>query len=119
MQPFVSGRDIFISLLTRHGKKFCNSYLPIVFKCLRDKTFSIIIVVAPAGCHNESLRERVYQSCTLLWEDLRCSRCAVQPHLHQSRAATDEMVLERNAAFRDIPNMVVFVVDEAHCVKKW
>ena len=72
-----------------------------------------------AGCHNESLRERVYQSCTLLWEDVRCSRCAVQPHLRQSRAATDEMVLERNAAFRDIPNMVVFVVDEAHCVKKW
>jgi len=47
VEAFISGRDVFVCLLTGYEKSFCDGCLPIVFDCLRDQTSSIIVVVTP------------------------------------------------------------------------
>ena len=47
VEAFISGRDVFVCLLTGYGKSFCYGCLPIVFDCLRGQTSSIVVVVTP------------------------------------------------------------------------
>ena len=126
VEAFVSGRDVFISLPTGYGKSFCYGCLP----CLRDKKVtSVVVVVTPlvAIMKEQAIDfERkglsaMYITCGSVGEGKMQD---VLDGLYDLVFISPEQLLTK-WCWREVLhselylNMMAFVVDEAHCVKKW
>ena len=132
IMEFAKGRDVFVSLPTGYGKSLCYVILPSVFDELRksDKK-SIVLVVSPlialmkdqvnsitamglSAIHisdrqfisttvKQSVKNGEYQLIFISPEALICCmewRSMLSTKIYQN-------------------NLVAFVIDEAHCIKKW
>ena len=129
VEASVSGRDVFISLPTGYSKSFCYGCLSIVFNCLRDKTSSIVIVVTPLVAIMKAQAidfERkglsaVYITCGSVGGEGKMQN--VLGGLYDLVFISPEQLLTKwcwREMLHSEPylNMVAFVVDEAHCLKK-
>ena len=128
---FVSSQDVFVSLPTGFGKSFCYQCLPVLFDCLRghNQPTSIIVVVTPLVA---IMKEQVSQlqskqiravHVTSALDDTTESDIVngkfavvyISPELLMQKVKWRDML--RSKEFQN--NMVGFIIDEAHCVKKW
>ena len=135
MIKFISGRDVFVSLPTGFGKTVCYAALPMAFDHLlgRDSSDpsarSVAVVVSPllslirdqvdslsskglrVGYINsetdEDERRRVYRG---MYQIVYFSPESLLYKSHWRKVLHEEVYYNR---------IVAFVVDEAHCVKKW
>lgn len=128
--PFVEGNDVFICLPTGFGKSLCYFCLPSLFDILikKDK-WSVVVVVSPLVAlmtdQLDILKSKGVSAviCTNKGE-AELSQKAVIDGNHQILFTNPETLFDKE--WRDIwrspsliERMVAFVVDEAHCVKKW
>lgn len=125
-------RDVFVCLPTGSGKSLCYCILPYAFDELRSITGtekrSIVLVVSPLiALMKDQVRSMVERNITAIYaaeaddkavEDIILGR-------YQLVFMSPEMLL-RDENWRDMlvsthyqENLMAFVVDEAHCVKKW
>ena len=130
---FLQGRDVFVSLPTGGGKSLCYSVLPKVFDILRKKRYkSVVIVISPLISlmkdQIQSLRTKGIKS-TFVSKDLADSDDDVEQALYEGTyqiiffspetLLCDDTWKEmmQTQVYKD--NVVAFVIDEAHLVKKW
>ena len=127
---FVRGRDVFVSLPTGSGKTLCYSILPGTFDILRkNRSPSIVLVISPlvalmkdqvtslnnkgvtafyiGGGETEEVVSELYQGS---YQVVFCS-----PESLLTNDTWRDML--QSQTYRS--NLVGFIVDEAHCVKKW
>ena len=133
---FVSGRDVFVSLPTGYGKSLCYSCLPCLFDRLglqtgeeRPRVDAVVVVVTPL--------------VAIMKEQSELLTGKGVPSIHITSGidgSTEEALLEGRfrivfispeqllglKKWRDMlrsevyqKSLAAFVVDEAHCVKKW
>lgn len=129
---FVKGQDVFVSLPTGGGKSLCYWILPWVFDELRKHTAPtcVLVVVSPLIAlikeQVQALNSKGLQSVNM--GEVR-DDCSLQQKIYEGQFQilffSPECLL-RNSKWRDMlltswyqENMVGFIVDEAHCVKKW
>ena len=135
---FASGRDVFVSLPTGYGKSICYSCLPGLFSRLRttkvscansSESLHIVVVVSPLvsimkdqtrDFNGRGLPSTYITSEISLEEELAVlqgefSLVYISPEQLLARGKWREML--RSDVYRE--KMVGFIVDEAHCVKKW
>ena len=128
---FASGKDVFIALPTGYGKSFCYQSLPLLFDTLRGHSVptSIVVVVTPLVA---IMKEQV--------SDLESKRMSAVHVISNLDKNVESAVLDgkfgvvyispesllRHVKWREMlrsdlyqQNLVGFIVDEAHCVKKW
>ena len=130
VREFLSGRDVFAALPTGYGKSMCCVCLPYAFDNMRGKEGSIVICVSPLTSLMVDQRAKFVprgMSAQFVGE-AQCDPQAVEsvregkaqllfisPESLLSNPSWRDML--RKAVYRD--NLSGFVVDEAHCVKKW
>ena len=135
---FARGRDVFVSLPTGYGKSVCYGCLPGLFsrlRVLRGMTAAdsaqepIIIVITPlVSIMKDQTREfkrrgvsSIYITATVSDQDERAvllghfSLVYISPEQLLGCEKWREML--RSDIYQEM--MVGFIVDEAHCVKKW
>lgn len=121
---FLGGNDVFISLPTGYGKRFCYGCLPTVFKGLGRKE-AIAIVVSPLMA---LMKDQVQAFQSKGVSAGMVSRESEEDILggKLSLVFISPETLLTNAKFRSLcrsdiykERLVALVVDEAHCVKKW
>ena len=132
LEAFVSGRDVFVSLPTGSGKSLCYGLLPGVFDTLRKvEKASITIVVSPLIS--------LMKDQTTAFNQIGVSSVCVSDK-EETCKDTKRQILKGqyqlvfmspeslfcNLVWRRMlstsiysKNLIAFVVDEAHCVKKW
>ena len=132
VENFLQGKDVFISLPTGSGKSLCFFLLPKVFDILRATTSvdrqSIVVIVSPLVA---LMKDQVLQitergvSAVYVAEADNHTETEVCEGKYQLVYMSPESLLT-NPTWRDMllsdvyqTNLVAFVVDEAHCVKKW
>ncbi len=124
---FVKGSDVFISLPTGSGKSLCYWCLPGVHDVLKDKeASSMIVVVSPLMADQVSTLHKKGMKAIHVSGDLDETVISdIYEGKFQVLFFSPEQLL-RNTVWRDMlrtsvyeENLVGFVVDEAHCVKKW
>lgn len=128
---FVSGRDVFVSLPTGSGKSLIYSVLPWTFDSLRkcSQAESIVLVVSPLIAIMKdqvaSLTQKGITAMHIVEEMKEETVEAVHEGRFQVLFFSPEILLT-DEVWRDMlltptytQNVVGFVVDEAHCVKKW
>ena len=126
----MEGKDVFVALPTGYGKSVCYFALPLVFDRVRAVTNkSIVLVVSSlvalmkdqvAHCSSRGLRAGYISSDSsnsMKKEVLegRCQVVFISPESLFSVRRWRDMLREEPY----VSNLVGFVVDEAHCVKKW
>lgn len=132
---FASGRDVFVSLPTGYGKSLCYSCLPCLFDILglqtgkTQRVGAVVVVVTPL--------------VAIMKEQSELLTGKGVPAIHVASGvdeSTEEALLEGRfrivfispeqllglKKWRDMlrsevyqKSLAAFVVDEAHCVKKW
>lgn len=130
IMQFSQGRDVFVALPTGYGKSICYYSLPIVFDRIRKvSNKSIVVVVSPLI----ALMEDQVKHCLLhgvsasyVSSDMvRSMRRQILEGQYQIVFISPEALFTgRNwrEMLKEEPylsNLVGFIVDEAHCVKKW
>ena len=130
---FLQGRDVFVSLPTGSGKSLCYGVLPKVFDTLRKKrSKSIVIVISPLISlmkdQIHSLQTKGIKS-TFVTKDLADSDDTVEQALYEGSYQIiffSPEALLCDDTWRDMmqtqvykENVVAFVIDEAHLIKKW
>jgi bloom syndrome protein len=130
VREFLSGKDVFAALPTGYGKSLCYACLPHAFDSIRGKEGSIVVCVSPLtslmldqrakfvprGLLAEFVGEA--QSDPQAIESVRDGKVQllfISPESLLSNPQWRDML--STATYRD--NLAAFVVDEAHCVKKW
>ena len=131
IRQFVLGRDVFVSLPTGYGKSACYFSLPFVFDRLRRvEKKSIVVVVSPLVA---LMKDQVAQCSS---RGLAAGFVSTDPNDHSMRRQVMEAkfqivfmtpeALFAGRKWRELlkeepyhSNLVGFVIDEAHCVKKW
>ena len=131
---FLQGRDVFVSLPTGSGKSLCYSIPPKVFDTLKKKTSkSIVIVISPLISlmkdQLHSLQTKGVTSTIVTKNFTDESDNPVEPALYEGAYQVvffSPEALLCKATWRDMiqtqvykENVVAFVIDEAHLVKKW
>lgn len=130
---FVRGRDVFVSLPTGSGKSLCYSILPKVFDRLRKTSTSIVIVVSPLISlmkdQVHSLESKGVKSMFVTKETARDCDDSSTEKLYEGCFQIvffSPEALLCNDTWREmlqtpiyLKNVVAFVIDEAHLVKKW
>ena len=120
---FVSGKDVFVVLPTGYGKSVCYATLPLIFDQLRGKTGSVVVIVSPLITRMkdqvESFKskglEAAFVGCGDEQMDGKYQLVYISPEaLFQKRVWRDMLQLD---IYQN--SLVGFIVDEAHCVKKW
>lgn len=126
---FVSGRDVFATLPTGYGKSLCYGCLPLIYDQLRSIRGSIAVVVSPLSAlmkdQVDSFRKRGISAAFVTSDcDEQISIDVVEGR-YQLVFISPEQLISRER-FRSMcmnecytERLVAFVVDEAHCVKKW
>ena len=126
---FLSGRDVFVSLPTGYGKSLCYAALPAAFDSLKKTSNSIVLVVSPLIALMKD------QVATLSAKGLSVG-CVTRESSNAEKAMAlsgqYQLVLFSPEALLTVrrwremlqsevykSRIVAFVVDEAHCVKKW
>ena len=128
---FASGKDVFVSLPTGYGKSFCYQCLPLLFDTLHSHNVptSIVVVVTPlAAIMKDQVSDlgskqisaiQVTSSMDEVVESEiiggQFSMIYISPELLLRKAKWREML--RSDLFQE--RLVGFIIDEAHCVKKW
>ena len=133
LHAFVSGRDVFVCLPTGYGKSLCYALLPSVFDMqlgLVEKT-SIVMVVSPliALMKDQSMsftRKGITTGYVSDREstDRETRRKVLRGEFQLVFISPEALFLAtewRRMLAGDVygKNLVGFVIDEAHCVKKW
>ncbi len=133
LQKFVGGRDVFVSLPTGYGKSLCYILLPRIFDLLRgveDK--SVVIVVSPLvalmkdqvafitknGLSATYVSDIDKHSASTVEQDVRNGKYRIvfmSPEALFLSAKWKSML--SSDVYREY--LVGFIVDEAHCIKKW
>ena len=125
--------ETYLSLPTGSGKSLCYSVLPKVFDTLKKKAKSIAIVVSPLI---SLMKDQIHSleskgiKATFVNRDLSTDTdSSVEAALHEGQYQivffSPEALLCQDTwremlqsqVYRD--NVITFVVDEAHLVKKW
>lgn len=129
MTAFVSGKDTFASLPMGYGKSLCYCLQPFVFDSLRRKTNgSIVICVSPLTAL--MLEERTKYIPRGLATEMMGEAQEDQGVLQQAQDRKYQLVYVSPEAvlgsthWREMihslvhhKNLVIFVIDKAHCVK--
>lgn len=132
LSDFIGGKDVFVSLPTGFGKSLCYAALPLAFDLRKfgslEAKRSIVIVVSPLLALMKdqvaSYSAKGLSVGSVTHEITVTERCRVREGNYQllyfspeslcKRQWFDQLQLEPYCS-----NIVAFVVDEAHCVKKW
>ena len=132
IERFVSGKDVFVSLPTGFGKSLIYGLLPAMFDRLKGYTrpTSIALVVTPLASLMIDQKARFLPrdiSAEFLGDiqhDVRALQ-RVKEGEHQLVFLTPENLFH-GMGVREVlmsepfqSNLIAFVVDEAHCIKKW
>ena len=132
---FVSGKDVFVSLPTGYGKSLCYMCLPFLFDALSLKTDealgvgAIIVVVTPLiaimkeqsamltgkGVPAVHVVSSVDESVEVALLEGRFRVIFISPEQLLRKKRWRDML--RSEMYQK--HLAAFVVDEAHCVKKW
>ena len=124
---FMEGNDVFVSLPTGYGKSLCYAALPYAFDQLRATSKpSIVIVVSPlialmkdqvSGYSAKGLKV----GCITGESSSEDRSQAVKGNFQLIFFSPESLLSGRR--WRELlqvePDVVAFIVDEAHCVKKW
>ncbi len=126
---FLGGNDVFVSLPTGYGKSLCYGCLPRAFEILCNKSNCIAIIVSPLV----AIMQDQVSAFTDKGLTAACVSGGMDPETKMTIMAGDvqlvfmspEQVLRRgvwrnmlrSAVYQE--RLIAFVVDEAHCVKKW
>ena len=127
---FVSGSDVFVSLPTGSGKSFCYWCLPDVFDRIKGRCGeSMVLVVSPlVALMMDQVASLANRGVRAIHVSSELDEKAIE-EIHEGKYQilffSPEQLLQ-NLAWREMllspiynKNLVGFVVDEAHCVKKW
>ena len=127
---FLAGNDVFVSLPTGYGKSLCYAALPYSFDELRATSkSSIVIVVSPLIALMKDqvtgYGARGLKIGCITGESSSEERSeAASGNLQLVLFSPESLLIGRR--WREVlqvepyrSNVVAFVVDEAHCVKKW
>ena len=132
IQGFLQGRDVFVSLPTGSGKSLCYAILPKVFDILRKKRCeSIAIVVSPLiSIMKDQVDSLTSKGVSSIYVTKNMDNSdQVERRLYEGRYqvmffSPEAIVCDdtwrdmvQSKVYRD--NLVAFVIDEAHLVKKW
>ena len=131
VELFLNGRDTFVSLPTGYGKSLCYCLLPFAFDALRGAAGrSIVICISPLTAlmldqrNKYTLRGLATEFVGEAQDDPEVLR-NVQEGKYQLMYVSPESIIG-DTRWREMlhtqvyqENLVAFVVDEAHCVKKW
>ena len=130
VKAFVGGKDVFVCLPTGYGKSLCFAILPFVYDALRATTGSIVLCVSPLTSLMLDQRNKFVPrglSVEFIGEaqDDPTALRSVENGEVQLVYTSPECLLG-NRRWRSMlcseayrTRLVAFVVDEAHCVKKW
>ena len=130
IKAFVSGRDVFAALPTGYKKSVCFTVLPLVFDKLRGSPGSIVLCVSPLTLLMLDQRSKFSPrglSVEFVGEAQESSEAMneVKKGKVQLVYTSPESLISihhcRSMLSSDVyrQNLVAFVVDKAHCVKKW
>ena len=132
VEKFAAGSDVFVSLPTGFGKSLCYTLLPPVFDLLRGrKSKSIVLVVSPllALMKDQVAAITALGLTAAMVSDKESTPLALRVGIKKGNfqivlispealfVSTEWRSMLASNVYRD--NLVGFVVDEAHCVKKW
>ena len=130
IKHFMSGQDVFVCLPTGYGKSLCYCILPILFDILHQRHHfgSIAIVVSPLiALMKDQVRQMKERDVRAVYvgDVNEKAESDVFNGRYQLVYLSPEALLTEDR-WRDMlqsdvykQNLVAFVVDEAHCVKKW
>ena len=133
LRAFVTGNDVFVALPTGYGKSLCYALLPLVFDRMRglvEKT-SIVMIVSPliALVKDQSVsftRKGISAGYVSDKEttDRETRKKILRGQCQLVFISPEALFLAtewRRMLAGDVygKNLVGFVIDEAHCVKKW
>ena len=123
---FLSGKIVFVALPMGYGKSLCYACLPYAFDNMRGKEGSIVITCITPGRSESQVCPKMNVSTVCRWSAVwfpgrgRHSWRQGAVTIHKPR------VTLLNPSWRDMlrtavywDNLSGFLVDEAHCVKKW
>ena len=123
---FTGGMDVFVSLPTGYGKSLCYTLLPPIYDKIRkvDRK-SIVLVVSPLVALMQDQVRRITSkgiSATCLADE--SNRRGVKNGEYQVVFVSPETLCFpewRNMLSSDTysENLIGFIIDEAHCIKKW
>lgn len=126
----MEGHDIFVSLPTGSGKSLCYWSLPGAFDYMKDNhhASSIVIVVSPlTALMKDQVKSLCKKGVKAIHVDAPNDNVLKEIHqgVYQLLFFGPEELLG-NLEWRDMllstvytSNLVGFIIDEAHCVKKW
>lgn len=130
---FVGGQDVFVSLPTGFGKSLCYILLPRIFDLLRGvENKCVVIVVSPLIALMKNQVESITKiglSATYISDrDTRLLSTSEQSVIKGNFSivfispealflSTKWKCMLSSDIYRE--NLVGFIVDEAHCIKKW
>ena len=129
---FISSRDVFVSLPTGSGKSLCYSVLPWTYDRLRNrrKPSSLIIVVSPlVALMKDQVASLTKKGLSAVYVGEVGSNEDTVAEIHEGQYQviffSPELLLT-DETWRDMlqspvyrEHLVGFIIDEAHCVKKW
>ena len=133
LKSFIEGKDVFVSLPTGYGKSLCYALLPSIFntkKGLTEKT-SICLIVSPLIALMKDQSSFFTQkgiSAGFVGDkvstDKECKRRIRKGEFQLVFISPEALFLTtewRGMLSSDLYRhyLVGFIVDEAHCVKKW
>lgn len=133
LKSFLEGRDVFVSLPTEYGKSLCYALLPAIFNMkmgLAEKT-SICLVVSPliALMKDQSILFAQKGITAAFVSDKETTEKETRRRIRRGECQLvfiSPEALFLTAEWRGMLSsnlyrryLVGFIVDEAHCVKKW
>ena len=128
---FLDGKDVFVSLPTGYGKSLCYAALPAAFDSLlrRKEATSIVIAVSPLIALMKDqvagLSARGLAVGCVTQDSSDEEKAKVKSGQYQLVLFSPEALLsirrwrEMLQGERYSSRIIAFIVDEAHCVKKW